>query len=852
MFAEKVIQTLAKSDKNKLFYFDADGSKREELTAIEKEGIKVVEVNQNYFDLKYKLEMEWSNIKVFLYHPFAKPEGKKVKKYPLLDLLSANIELKLDEVSEFLAEYKLQETRININLINKYFKLLKTKTTQKKLARILDPENFSEDTLKKGLIAIILEFNAVEDKFNCMNKWLTMTLEESKFNKINNNLRELELESVLVNWFNTLLDTREETLSMDAATNWVTKLKYNVLVGNTTKMVPADTYNSLKIKRTADIYKLIKFFEVWQNSLNTNKSIEQVFNTLGNKINTIAVLKWYGTETDFGFYSQEMIDKVLKLLYTEVLSDALKTKEECIRWKKEESISNFDKDQIDFLYYSSTMYSILETYKSFRFNTAEDYIREYTTELYKVDFNYRKAVIAYDKIRDHLEELETIVVPVFEKLNNKYDRFLIEFNSEWQKVLNENKFDFHQIDCNKQFNFYQDNLGDVDYKMAVIISDAFRFELGYELYNDLLADSKNNLTIQPCLASIPSYTNLGMSNLLPNKGITVEKGEQDLIYKINGKPTNSQYRQTILQDTVPESCTIDYAEIIKFDRDTGRKFFIDNKLVYIYHDWMDAIGDKKRTEHETFEETAKVVGQIKRLIQKIYGWNISHVLVTADHGFLYNYNELKENDREALPKAKGYTKDNSRFVISDSFEGKPDGYVFDMKNTTNIDTNLKIAIPRATNRYRKQGNIGVQFVHGGASIQELITPVIKYYKQKKETIETVTFRRIDNVNKITTGNIKITVLQNEPVSNEFKSLEVNVGLYNDKGELLSNEMELSCNATSNNPKERMFEIILTLNNLGSKTSFCYLKAFDNKDKNRLNPIVFNDLITISTLMEMDF
>ena len=87
--------------------------------------------------------------------------------------------------------------------------------------------------------------------------------------------------------------------------------------------------------------------------------------------------------------------------------------------------------------------------------------------------------------------------------------------------MNENKFDFHQIDCNKQFNFYQDIIEDVDYKMAVIISDAFRYELGFELYNDLLADSKNNLTIQHCLASVPSYTNLGMSNLLPNKGITV-------------------------------------------------------------------------------------------------------------------------------------------------------------------------------------------------------------------------------------------------------------------------------------------------------------------------------------------
>jgi hypothetical protein len=38
--------------------------------------------------------------------------------------------------------------------------------------------------------------------------------------------------------------------------------------------------------------------------------------------------------------------------------------------------------------------------------------------------------------------------------------------------------------------------------MAVIISDAFRYELGQELYNDLLSDSKNNL-IQTSIPSIP-------------------------------------------------------------------------------------------------------------------------------------------------------------------------------------------------------------------------------------------------------------------------------------------------------------------------------------------------------------
>lgn len=847
MFADKVIQTLTNSDRNIIFFFDSDGSKKDELATIVEAGIKVVEVNKNYFELKYKLEKEWNNSKIVLYHDFAKPEGKKIRKYPLLDLLAANIELKLDEVSEFMADYKIHD-QYNAIII-KYFKLLKLKNNQKKLANILDPEYFNEDSLKRGLISIILDYNNIEDKFNCMSKWLNLSLEINKFNKTNKLLKEYELDTLMVKWFNVLLETKEVNLSIESVTNWIIKLKYNILTANVVKLVSEDTYSALKIKRASDSYKLLNFFENWQKQQSNRLIIEQIFNSFGNKINTLSILKWYGVEEQYIYYSEEMIDAILKMLYSEVEDNTFKTKEECIRWRKDENCSQYIKDQIDFLYFAANMYGILESYKSFRFNTAEEYIAEYTTELHKVDYNYRKAVIAFDKVRDHLEDFEKIALSVFTKLNSKYDRFLIEFNSEWQKLLEENKFNFHNINCNKQFNFYQDNIADVDYKMAVIISDAFRYEIGHELYNDLLADSKNNLTIQPCLASIPSYTNLGMSNLLPNKGIEIEQGEQDLVFKINGKPTNSQNRQVILQENNPESITIDYSEIIKFDRDKGRKFFIENKLVYIYHDWMDAIGDKKRTEHETFEETTKVVDQIKRLIQKIYGWNISHVLVTADHGFLFNYNELKESDKEIIPKTKGYNKDNSRFVIGEKFEEKPDGYIFDMKNTTNCETDLKIAIPRAINRFKRSGNIGLQFVHGGASIQEVITPVIKYYKQKKETTETVSLRRFDNINKITTGNMKVALLQNEPVSNELKSLDIVIGLFNDNGELISNEVELSCNATSVNPKERVFEVILTLNTLGSKSSFCYLKAYNPKDK--LNPVI-NDLITISTLMDMDF
>ena len=529
MFAEKIIQTLANSDKKIIFYFDTDGSKKEELATIEEAGIKVVEVNKNYFELKFKLDKEWNDSKIVLYHAFAKPEGKKIRKYPLLDLLAANIELKLDEVSEFIAAYNLHEQYTAT--VNKYFKLLKTKNNQKKLANILDPDYFNEDSLKRGLISILLDFNSVEDKFNCMNKWLNLTLDKNKFNKANKVLKEYELDTIIIKWFNVLLDTKEENLSIDSASNWIIKLKYNILTANVTKIVAEDTYSALKIKRAADLFKVLKLYDIWQKQQSNPSLIEKIFSSIGNKINTLSILKWYGTASEYEYYSEEMIESILKMLYNEVEVNTLKTKEECIRWRKEENSSEYIKNQIDFLYHATSMYAILESYKSFRFNSAEEYIEEYTTELHKVDYNYRKAVIAFDKVRDHLEEFEAIALPVFSKLNNKYDRFLIEYNSEWQKLLEEKDFNFHNIDCNKQFNFYQDNLGEVDYKMAVIISDAFRYELGYELYNDLLADSKNNLTIQPCMASIPSYTNLGMSNLLPNKGITVEKGEQDLVFK---------------------------------------------------------------------------------------------------------------------------------------------------------------------------------------------------------------------------------------------------------------------------------------------------------------------------------
>jgi uncharacterized protein (TIGR02687 family) len=848
--AEKIKNLQTQHKKHLVFYFDTDGTFRDELPGIADAGIRIVEVQDNYFELKYRLEFDWATEPVLLYHRFPKPDANALRNYPLLDLLVANPELRLDDVSELMEAYQLPD--MYYTLVKRYIKQLKTKTNQKKLARILDPAQFSETSLKQGLIGLTLDVANVSDKTACMAKWLYIGATDGReLRRINETLADLDVAETMVHWLNMLLDVQGKDLSEDLAQAVARKLKYNVLTAFVEQPVPQDTYVHLKLKRTVEVNKVLAFFQDWTQHPALREYIEPVFNQLADDIQLSSVLNWYGLEREYGYYSNDLLHVILKGLYTSLTENPVKTRDDCTRWNRSSVLSDDQKLQVVFLFHTADMYVLLGTYRTFVFDTPEDYIQNYTTELYKVDLNFRKAVIAYNQVRDRLYEFEELAVTVFNDLNERYDRFLIALNVEWQKLMETTQFNFHDLKVEKQFDFYKNNLKDVDYKIAVIVSDALRYELGVELYNDLLANSKNNLTLAPCLASIPSYTNLGMANLLPGAGMTVEKGEADLVFRIQDKTTASTNRAQILQHVEKESATVDFSQVVKWDRETGRTFFNSNRLVYIYHDWIDAIGDKKRTEHETFEATTKATEDIKVLISKLYGWNVYHILVTSDHGFLFNYKTLTETSRENLPKTEGYCRDHVRFVVADKFPEKVDGYQMPLRNTTNLDTDLNVAVPRAINRFRKQGNVGVQFVHGGASLQELIVPVIKFYKHKKEISQAVTFRRIDRTAKITTGSLKVSLLQDQPVSNDYKSIKIKLGLYSDTGELLSNENELTIDSVSQNPKERVFETILTLNSKGSRASFCYLKAFDKKDKERLNPLHIRDLITISSLMEKD-
>jgi hypothetical protein len=82
-------------------------------------------------------------------------------------------------------------------------------------------------------------------------------------------------------------------------------------------------------------------------------------------------------------------------------------------------------------------------------------------------------------------------------------------------------------------------------------------------------------------------------------------------------------------------------ELIGWSNAEGREKIKDAEVVYIYHDVIDSIGDKAPTEDITFEACRSALEELKDLVTRVINrLNASRVVITADHGFLFQQKML--------------------------------------------------------------------------------------------------------------------------------------------------------------------------------------------------------------------
>ena len=123
---------------------------------------------------------------------------------------------------------------------------------------------------------------------------------------------------------------------------------------------------------------------------------------------------------------------------------------------------------------------------------------------------------------------------------------------------------------------------------------------------------------------------------------------------------------------------------------------------------------------------------------------------------------------------------------------------------------LEVQIPKSINRLRLQGS-GSRFVHGGATLQEVVIPVLKVNKKRQSDVSRVEIELISGGGKtITTGQLAVTLYQAQAVTDKLQSRRLRVGIFNQQGELISDSHELLFDLIAESPRDREFPLRLLL------------------------------------------
>ncbi|WP_153976929.1 BREX-1 system phosphatase PglZ type A [Paenibacillus xylanilyticus] len=482
------------------------------------------------------------------------------------------------------------------------------------------------------------------------------------------------------------------------------------------------------------------------------------------------------------------------------------------------------------LYYTVKMFEFHKKYSmGIPRKQAVDMYKAYVNDYHQMDMFYRKFYVAYDN-ESNSEILKKLKVMVENLYTNWY---MSELSSHWSAAVHdEMKSSWVLPGIQNQKDFYRSF---VDPKISngdrvfVIISDALRYEIAAELADKLNSETTGACDIQPLLGVLPSVTKLGMASLLPHKNLEIDLSGNVLV---NGKSSSgTENRIGILQSAVPDSTAIHFQELKNMNKAGRRETLKGKKLVYIYHDSIDATGDKASTEVYTFTAAEKAIDELYDIV-KIIKDDLSgtNIFITADHGFVCQRDALEESDK--IEKEGIQAFEVKRRHLFSQENGERSG-LLDINMDSLIKNEHKITtyVPKATIRFKIQG-AGANFVHGGASLQEIVVPLIQFKniragQKNSREIEKVDVKLTNTTRKITNSLFNLTFFQTEKVEDKRLPRTVKIYMVDDADNVISNEEMLICDRTSDKPDERIFKLRFALKSIPyDKNSNYYLITKD--------------------------
>jgi len=312
----------------------------------------------------------------------------------------------------------------------------------------------------------------------------------------------------------------------------------------------------------------------------------------------------------------------------------------------------------------------------FSFSDAGSAYTQYRDELFRFDQLYRHFHTAADAVEPMgwavLHELCASIESVYSGW------FIPQLSVAWSKVLEGPQgllATWRLPEVTPQQQFFECKVlplfdGNVK-RVFVLISDAFRYEVAQELAQHINSRNRLRASLDGMLGVLPSYTALGMAALLPHRTLAYKEGANLDVLADGHLVASLEQRSDHLKAF--GGMAVKAEDLMALGKDKGRELVRDQRLIYIYHDRIDMIGDKQASETKTFEAAAQTVQELAQVLGfVINSLNGSTVLVTADHGFMYQESALDESDKSTLDeKPVGTVTAKKRYLIGHDLGTSP-------------------------------------------------------------------------------------------------------------------------------------------------------------------------------------
>lgn len=298
-------------------------------------------------------------------------------------------------------------------------------------------------------------------------------------------------------------------------------------------------------------------------------------------------------------------------------------------------------------------------------------------------------------------------------------------------------------------------------KVAFIMVDALRYELGVVLEKQLSEDVNTEIT--PTLAQLPSTTAVGMASLLPGAltGLWLVKTDSGFIAQINNQPVKTvSQRMDIIQRKYGD----------RFQE--GRlEEFVRNRLEINPNTDLLVLRSVEIDSHfENNPDTApgEIINSLKRIrvaIHKLKEAEFTEAIIATDHGFFMN-THAGPGDTCETPTGN-WTNIHQRSLLG---EGQADSWHYCVStDKAGISGDFKdFAGPLSLASYKR----GLLYYHGGCSLQECIVPVIQLHLNADTTPEeidvSITLSYKNGVKRITT---RLPVIEVQAYSQSLFSMD---------------------------------------------------------------------------------